>query len=173
MSFCVIAHDLGMAPDNWQEAFGDGFIQAVAGAAGCGTGVRRPDDDSIDWTLYSRLPTRPKIDLQVKTWTGDDGKNSYLSYPLKVKNYRDLILSNVSDPRILVVVTVPKSRSDWISCTPNEFALHKAAYWVSLLGAKATSNTTAVTVKIPRQNLFTADKLQELMLQADAGAPLS
>lgn len=173
MSFCVIAHDLGMAPDNWQEAFGDGFIQAVAGAAGCGTAIRRPDDDSIDWTLYSRLPTRPKIDVQVKTWTGDDGKNTYLSYPLKIKNYHDLIIGNVSDPRILVVVTVPKDRGSWLYCTTDEFRLHRAAYWVSLLGQPATSNTKTVTVQIPRANLFTADKLQELMLQADAGTPLS
>ena len=173
MTFCAIKHDLGMSAENWQECFGDAFIQALAGAAGCATSVRRPDDDSIDWTLSCRLPTRPKIDLQVKTWTGDDGTGANLSYPLKVKNYNDLIIANVSDPRILVVVTVSKIRSEWLACTANQFVLAKSAYWISLLGHKLSDNSSSVTVKIPRTNLITADKLQSLMILADQNEPLS
>jgi hypothetical protein len=57
---------LGMARTAQQESFGDAFLMAVAGAAGCGISLRRPDDDSIDWTLSCRLSRRPKIDVQMK-----------------------------------------------------------------------------------------------------------
>ncbi len=70
--------------------------------------ARRPDDDSIDWTLSCRLPRRPKIDVQMKTWTGDDCSSDPIRYPLKRKNYDDLILTDVLAPRILVLVTIPK-----------------------------------------------------------------
>ena len=173
MTFCAIKHDLGMSAENWQECFGDAFLQALAGAAGCATSIHRPDDDSIDWTLSCRLPTRPKIDVQMKTWTGDDGVGDFLSYPLKVKNHNDLLIANVSDPRILIVVTVSKLRSEWLYCSPDNFKMAKSAYWISLLGEKYSDNSNTVTVKIPRTNIMTADKLQCLMILADKNEPLS
>jgi hypothetical protein len=39
--------------------------------------------------------------------------------PFPVKNYRDLILSDLSNPRILVVVVVPEQIDDWIEQTHN------------------------------------------------------
>ena len=76
---------LGMAISLQQEGFGDALLLAVAGVAGCATAIRRPDDDSVDWTLSCRLPRRPKIDVQMKTWTGDDCESDPIRYPLKIK----------------------------------------------------------------------------------------
>jgi hypothetical protein len=67
--------DLGMARTAQQEVFGDAFLTAIAAVAGCAMSMRRPDNDSIDWTLSCRLSRRPKLDIQMKTWTGDDGSS--------------------------------------------------------------------------------------------------
>ena len=168
----ILAHNLGMAKSAQQEGFGDSFILALAGTSGCAVSQRRPDDDSVDWTLSCRLPTRPKIDVQVKTWTGDDGNGPNLRYPLPIKNYNDLIATPVMAPRMLVVVTVPHTAVDWTDCTPASTILKHAAYWVSLLGLPSITGQDKVTVYLPRANLLTADAVQDMMVRADAGLPL-
>jgi hypothetical protein len=58
--------NLGMAPSTMQENFGDGFFLSLAATAGCATASPRPDNDSIDWTLSCKLPTRPKMTYNSK-----------------------------------------------------------------------------------------------------------
>ena len=77
--------DLGMARTVQQEGFGDAFLLAVAGVAGCAVSQRRPDDDSIDWTLSCKLKRRPKLDVQMKTISTDNGTEEVIRYPLKKK----------------------------------------------------------------------------------------
>src|SRR5271170_2656464 len=104
--------DLGMARTAQQEGFGDAFLLAIAGAAGCATSLRRPDDDSVDWTLSCRLALRPKIDVQMKTYINDDGQEEHIRYPLKKKNYDDLIITDLFVPRILVLILLPRNIED-------------------------------------------------------------
>lgn len=163
---------LGMARTARQECFGDAFLLAVAGAAGCAVSLRRPDDDSIDWTLSCRLSRRPKLDVQMKTWTGDDESGEEMRYPLKRKNYNDLILTDVLSPRVLILVTLPRDISDWIVLSPQQLILRRCGYWVSLAGQPTSDNDTSVTVSVPRVNVLTIEALQGLMQRInDGGAP--
>jgi hypothetical protein len=152
-----------MAHSSRQELFGDAFLLAIAAVAGCGCSQRRPDDDSIDWTLSCRLDRRPKLDVQMKTWTGDDGSTDPIRYALKVKNYDDLIAADVLCPRILVVVTVPESPDHWLTLSPEQLALRRCAYWVSLAGPPPSENETTVTISVPRENLLTVAALESMM----------
>jgi hypothetical protein len=152
-----------MARPDQQECFGDAFLLAVAGTAGCAVSNRRPDDDSIDWTLSCRLSRRPKIDIQMKTWTGDDGSSDPIRYPLKRKNYDDLILTDVLAPRILVLVTIPQDIGEWMALSVQQLVLRRCGYWVSLVGQPQSDNESSVTVSVSRANVLTVDALQELM----------
>src|SRR5277367_2624627 len=105
--------DLGMARPAQQECFGDAFLLAVAGVAGCAVSPRRPDDDSIDWTLSSRLSRRPKLDVQMKTTINENSEGEVIHYPLKRKNYDDLSRMDLFSPRILVLVTLPRDIEQW------------------------------------------------------------
>jgi hypothetical protein len=163
---------LGMARTAQQECFGDAFLLAVAGVAGCAVSFRRPDDDSIDWTLSCRLPLRPKIDVQMKTWTGDNGLGDTIHYPLKRKNYDDLILTDLLVPRILVLILVPSDIEEWLEQSANQLALRRCGYWVSLEGHTPTDNITSVTVSLPRDNVLTVDSLQRMMRQINARGSL-
>ena len=93
---------LGLSMSHAQEQFSKAFVLAVAALAGCSAPAPDPDVDDIDWTLPCRLrPRRPKLDLQVKSWTRDTGTAEAIHYPLRRKSYDGLILTNLLIPRIL------------------------------------------------------------------------
>jgi hypothetical protein len=163
---------LGMSRTAQQEYFGDAFLLAVAAVAGCAVSLRRPDDDSIDWTLSCKLSRRPKIDVQMKTWTGDDGSNDPIRYPLKRKNYDDLILADVLAPRILVLVMIPQDIGEWMVLSVEQLVLRRCGYWVSLAGQPQSENETSVTVSVPRANVLTVNALQGLMQQINEGGAI-
>jgi hypothetical protein len=99
---------LGLALTAAQEQFSKAFVMAVASLAGCAAAEPRPDDDSIDWTLFCRLtPRRPKLDLQVKSLSRPSFVESSIHFPLKRKNYDELIPTELLAPRLLVLVVVP------------------------------------------------------------------
>src|SRR5260370_18483412 len=99
--------NLGTPPTKRQEHFGDLFLLAVAHAAGCAVARPDTDNDSIDWTLSCRLPRRPKLDVQMKTIATDQsGDGADIRYPLKRKNYNDLIIEAFS-PRIFLILPLP------------------------------------------------------------------
>lgn len=163
---------LGISRTAQQECFGDAFLLAVAGAAGCAVSLRRPDDDSIDWTLSCRLSRRPKIDVQMKTWTGGDDSSDPIRYPLKRKNYDDLILTDVLAPRILVLVMIPQGIEEWITSSVGQLVLRRCSYWVSLAGQPQSDNETSVTVSVPRANVLTVNALQGLMRRINEGGAI-
>ena len=153
-----------------QECFSQAFLFAVAAAAGCATGKANVDDDSIDWTLSCKLkPRRPKLDVQLKSTIRNASGGEFISYDLKRKNYDDLIATELSVPRILVLVIVPDSISDWISLTTDELLLRHCAYWISLRGQPEVENLYTVVVSVPRTNLFTAEALRRIMHSVNDG----
>ncbi len=166
------------APGAWiarptqQEQFSDAFLLAIAAGAGCASSRPGPDHDSIDWTLSCRLPRRPKIDIQLKSTSVADVSHKAIRYRLKAKNYRELSLTDLVVPRLLVLVIVPEDLEDWLCFSPDRLVLHRCAYWVSLAGAGELSDNKFFTVNIPRSNLFTSGALRHFMHKVDNGEPL-
>jgi hypothetical protein len=161
---------LGLSVSAAQEQFSKAFILAMASLAGCSVAEPKPDDDSIDWTLSCRLaPRRPKLDLQVKSTNDGTGTEAAIHYPLKRKNYDELILADLLTPRLLVLVVVPPDPLAWLTASPEALVLRHCAYWVSLRGLPATDNETSVTVQVPRANLFDVSALIGLMQMLNEG----
>jgi hypothetical protein len=155
--------NLGMHRDAQQERFGDAFLLAVASVAGCACAKPETDNDSIDWTLSCRLPRRPKIDVQVKTVSLDGEIPDRIAYPLKKKNYDDLIVTDLLSPRVLVLVAVPSEIDSWLSLSREELILRRSAYWLSLTGLPESDNKATVTVHVPSRQMFTVEGLCEMM----------
>jgi hypothetical protein len=161
---------LGLSVSAAQEQVSKAFILAMASLAGCSVAEPKPDDDSIDWTLSCRLaPRRPKLDLQVKSTNDGTGTEGAIHYPLKRKNYDELILADLLTPRLLVLVVVPPDPLAWLTASPEALVLRHCAYWVSLRGLPATDNETSVTVQVPRANLFDVSALMGLMQMLNEG----
>jgi hypothetical protein len=157
--------------------FSKAFVHAVATVAGYKVERCEVDDDCVDLTLAGNRQqgtTRraPRLDIQLKCTETDDGTGDALSFPLKMKNYDDLRAIDVHVPRILVVLCVPRQGTDWLHETPEQTAMRRVAYWVSIRGAEEVDNDARRTVSVPRGNRFTVCALQEIMnLVGEGKAP--
>ncbi len=67
-------------------------------------------------------------------------------------------------PKILLVVFVPGDAVEsWLEQSEEGLAMRRCGYWTSLRGMEEVENTTSVTVRLPRSNLFTVDALNSIM----------
>jgi hypothetical protein len=156
-----------------KEEFSYAHIQAIASVAGfCVQPKPRPMDGAgIDIMLETPgamaegVTSYPKIEAQVKCTAKRAAiAASTISYPLEVKNYNKLIQPNALVPQILIVVLVPEDLESWVAIAESESTtIRNCAYWLSLKGREATSNTTTITINIPRSNLLTPQSIAELM----------
>ena len=149
-----------MDPNKQKEQFSVAYVHAVAAVAGVKVLRTDVDDDSIDIGLERSGRCAPKLDLQLKCTADPLPADGDLSLVLKIKNYNDLRRRTLA-PRWLVTLFVPPDSRDWmeISSSPAEFVLRRCAWWTSIAGEPDIDNSTAVTVKLPRANLFTPEAL--------------
>lgn len=156
-----------------QQEFSFAYIQAVAAAAGYATQRYDVDYDGIDLGLHahggSGTVLSPRLDLQVKSQTAGKPTKFPWSYALEVKNYEKLRPTNLSTPRILVLVAMPKDVADWSKLTPMQLALRHCGYWLSLRGASATANTDNITVRIPSKQKLSPMGLTAIMTRIGQG----
>jgi Domain of unknown function (DUF4365) len=111
---------------------------------------------------------RPRIEFQAKATALEAISEDHLTFALSLKNYEELGTTTLV-PRILVVVALPNNSDDWLSVTEAELSLRRCGYWLSLSGYPPTQNTTSVTVKLPRTQIFNVQQLSELMSRAEKG----
>lgn len=159
-----------------KEQFSRAYVAAIAAQAGCNSAKPEVDDDSVDLTLKMKGLTdcrcsRAEIDIQLKCTANGDLSKYTLSYALPLKNYNDL-RDDVSTPRLLVVVCVPKEIEDWTQQDEQQLSLRNCGYWLSLAGCEPTENESTVTVKIPRENVFSTEFLRKTMRKIANGHPL-
>lgn len=159
-----------------KEQFSRAYVHAVATVAGYGLFKHDVDDDSIDLGIASsndyHLPTRPRLELQLKCTSSDVVRGGNIVFRLKRKNYDDLRLTNIAIPRILVVVLAPDNESEWVHQSEEELVLRGCAYWTSLHGSENTKNRRSISVSLPRKNVFSVEGLHGLMRRADQKEPL-
>lgn len=163
------AGDELLTEEDVESALSKAYVQAIAGHAGylCGS-PSDPDRDSVDIQISAGGHMRPKLDVQLKSTMNLRGNAEAFSYPLKLKNYNDLRIETQT-PRILVILDLPDDRSSWLTTHVDQLVIRRCAYWVSLHGMPDTSNTTSVTLSIPRSNVFDVASIARLMEQSRTG----
>jgi len=145
------------------------YVKALAARVGFATSKPSPDRDSIDLRLHDDGPRRPALDLQLKaTATLRAPKEGHFSFPLSIKNYKDLRCPTQT-PRLLVVLELPQDESRWLMVTPEELILRRRAYWMSLQGQGEVSNKETVTIHLPVGNVLNVKTLKTLMERSRKG----
>lgn len=158
------------------EGLSRAYVDTIASAAGLNISHSRWDY-GIDLTLsevYCSPEGRyfdvgPRIDIQLKSTTLADHLPKGIRYALEAKTYNDLVFPWVQRQVLLVVVVLPVSEDDWIRQTESGLTMNGCGYWLSLRGRKATRNKRAITVTIPRENVFSVAVLKNLFQQASKG----
>ncbi|MGH7295783.1 MAG: DUF4365 domain-containing protein [Polyangiaceae bacterium] len=159
---------------SWQQQeFSFAYIQAVASVAGFATERHSVDYDGVDLGIHAHggggLVVSPRLDVQVKSKAAGKPAGFPWSYALEVENYDKLVPTGVLVPRILIVVAIPADVADWLKATPQQLALRHCAYWLSLRGAAATTNTSTVTVHLPSKQRLSPKELQAIMTSISQG----
>ena len=153
-----------------KEQFSFAFVGAIAAAAGFKFGPSpQPDDESIDAVIRSGGGRFPQIDLQLKCTAALSPDAETWSFPLKVKNYRDLRVEDCMIPRILIVVSVPEDAANWVESDDSQMSARHSARWISLRGAPRSDNSETVTVEIPRANRMSPTAVHELFYKVQEG----
>ena len=169
-----------MTDEHIKEELSFAYTQAISAFAGMGCEQRRKDygiDGSIKDIKYSTVRKRfaesgYSIDFQLKSTVNAKIKNGIILYDLEVKNYKDLIDTEVGTPRILILYCLPKEKDKWVEALNDELKLRKCAYWCSLRGLPDVNNKHRVRIKFSENQRFTSDELIRLMNLVKGGATL-
>ncbi|MGF1583586.1 MAG: DUF4365 domain-containing protein [Gemmataceae bacterium] len=168
-----------MTENDQKEHLSRAYVHTVAARAGYSFEIKVTDDDSVDGTIHAKGEVgvgaslkSPRIDVQLKATEVEERLDeATLSFPLPIKNYNELI-GEYCAPRLLVVLVLPRDQTTWLEQTEEAMICRRCAYWLSLYNLAPTTNTTTVTVKIPRIQVFTVAELHNLMGRAANREPL-
>ena len=158
-----------------QGLHGEGYVFAMASAAGLLACRPIIDVDGVDWLIGSPGPLgtsrSPKIEVQVKTWSRPVGDIDSWAYRLPTRQFNALAGPGFDLRRFLIMVTVPDAASRFAVCDADCRRLHHAGYWVSLADqeplADVPGTPASVAIRVPRRNLLTPTTLRALV----AGEP--
>ena len=149
------------------------YLHAIAAMSGmgCRQGDRHEDGMGVDATLRIKerfgsdsILTRFTVDVQLKATAVQpkevDGK---WSFPLRLKNYDDLRVTDCDAPQLLVVLFLPVEQGRWLAHSAERLVFQRCAYWVSLRNAPESENDTQQTVYLPTDNHLSVPKLREVV----------
>ena len=151
-----------------KEQLSFAYITAVASQARVQVEFRRLDEDGIDGVLIWDEGTEPRIDFQAKSMTADVTDSDHVAYDLNVKSYNRLV-KPTTDPRILIVMVLPRSIDDWVHQNDERMLTRYSAYWLSMRGWSPTDNVETERVQLPKNNILTSKAIEDLVLLADSG----
>ena len=162
-----------------QEELSMAYVYAIASQAGLVFERPAVDIDSVDVKVSaigkpdpSSLLESPVLEIQLKATYAHAFVDDELSFPLRLKNYNDLRKDTACE-RILMVYLMPENRDEWIKSDHEKLVLKTCGYWLSLRGRSETENTTSVTVKIPKTNIFNKDTLHDMMVKISKGESIN
>jgi hypothetical protein len=155
-----------MTEEQQKEQFSIAYVRAIAAAARINVYRPEVDEDSIDLGFSVRsiagVAQPPQLDAQLKCVTELSGDDRVFRYPLKIKNYSELVGEH-RIPRILIVVLIPPEVANWLTQDQESLVLRRCGYWVSLRDLPTRDNLSSVTVEIPREQCFSVDALRTLL----------
>lgn len=159
--------DALLASTDREAALSRAFVAAVAAAAGYCLSEPDIDRDSIDIQIHAGGHLRPTIQAQLKATINLREVAGNYRFTLKRKNYDDLRIPTMN-PRLLIVLHLPREEADWLSVSPTELMMRHCAYWISLRGM-AEIDQESVTIEVPAENRLDVSGLRVLMERARNG----
>ena len=158
------------------------YLHAFASATGinCQIENRHGDNRGIDTRLTCYGPFeasyKEEIDLKVQlkaTVTAPTETDSHFSYFFSgIKQYDFLREETKYQHRVLVVLFLPTGHGEWLSVSPEQLILKKCAYWLSLRGADASTNSSGTTVYLPKEQLLSPENLLNIFERISKNEPL-
>ncbi len=154
-----------------QGLHGEGFICAMACAAGFTISKMNLDLDGVDWQIAYPGPKgtarSPKIEMQVKSWSNPVLEEGTFKYRLPVQHYNQIAGTGFQLPRFLALVVVPAEAGKYAVCDYESMKLGMAAYWLSLADQEVKplgeNDPKTIAVAVPQRHFLTVDTLSALL----------
>ncbi|MCU6792410.1 DUF4365 domain-containing protein [Paenibacillus sp. WQ 127069] len=104
------------------------------------------------------------FDCQLKATINWDLEDTSIVYDLEADTYNKLIYRHInsSTPCLLVVLCLPRNKSDWMHISEEGLNLRKCCYYYYVNG-EATENKSSFRIRIPRTNIFSPDAVVKLI----------
>jgi len=158
-------------PEKQKELFCRAYVDALVSAGGYTlVSFNKNDDDSIDVLICAKGgpgPLKsPRLEIQLKSTAVPqyDKSRSNIRYPLKQKNYNELIGDEYHTARIIALLVLPATVEHWLRMSEDCLTLYRGCYWLSLRTLPTSSHRSKTRIYIPRTNVFTIDVLDAMML---------
>lgn len=158
---------------NFKEKFQEGYVRAVASAAGCNV-IGNPEiDEGIDISLSHKSEFHQisdvRLDIQMKASSRiiqpDD---SFITTRLSRKRFEQLAIPNPTINKIVLIMALPESQEDWVRASQEKLELYHAMYWVNLAGLPH-SGSESVMIKAPLTQVFDDVALCGIMTRIGRG----
>ena len=162
------------------EELSKSYLETIANGAGYFNAVSRDYGTDLTIRKANYCPVKRRyltigksVDIQVKAVTEryvqgiNEPEITNVKYALEAKNYNDLVVRanerGVCMPLILCVVVIPDNRDEWYSLTEEELIIRRCAFWYRIEpGTPETTNTSNVTITIPKTNLISDEFYDEV-----------
>jgi hypothetical protein len=172
-----------LKPNDIEAELSYAYLHAVCSHAGIGCSIssRSQDNNGVDALLTSWGPFQTNVideerDLKIQLKATSQAatiNTTHISYFFKdLDRYNEMRTARRTVPLLLVVLFLPNNSDEWLNHTPDQLALKKCAYWVSLFGAPGTTNTTGVTVYIPLNQEFNVNNIRSIFNRFSSGEVL-
>ncbi|MDP9798635.1 hypothetical protein J2S43_007147 [Catenuloplanes nepalensis] len=150
---------------------GEGFIYALACAAGFTTAKMNLDVDGVDWQIAHPGPKgtvrSPKIECQVKARSAPELRDDCFQLRLDAGGYNKIAGEGFRIPRFLFLVAVPDEISGYAVCTHDAMRLGTAGYWLAMADKPVVpigeEHPKTIVLSVPRRNLLTVHSLGALL----------
>lgn len=156
--------------DNLQkEELSIAYINAICAKAKIKFDMVRRDEDGVDATIRKDVNAVSAIfGIQLKSttvkgvskgFTNADSEN--FTYPLKIKNYNDLI-GKSTYPRLLMLLVLPENEDEWFLQDTENLIMRKCMYYKNLFNESSSNNSETVNIEISKQDICSPQNLEKL-----------
>lgn len=139
----------------------------------------KPDQDhGVDLTVSHAVPIERNgrtryldsgryLDIQLKSTCEKqiERTGNMIRYKIEAKTWNDLVFRRTSGalaPLFLVLLVLPDDADQWVSVSPDEVIIRRAAYWYRPgIDAEPTENTSTLTIAIPEANSLTLSFIED------------
>lgn len=152
-----------------KEDLSKSYLQALCAVKEIAMEINTHDDDSIDFilkkmlTLNSGKPFNAAIGVQLKSSSSNYTETgSFYSWPLKIKNYRDLRMDSTIKSYLFLLI-LPRNEDEWIMQNIESLTIKKCMFWLDLKEMPDSENIETVTLHFPKTNIVTPEFLDNTL----------
>ncbi len=159
-----------------EESLSVAHVGAIVSRAGA-TFNLIPNDYGVDVSVRKIQSFNGKLmdlgtafDCQLKSTINWQEKNGFIIYDVEIDTYNKLIFrqKNSSIPCLLVILCLPRDKTQWLVMSEEGLLLKKNCYFLHLKG-NMSDNKNQTRIKIPVENRLTPESVTKLIEKEKIG----